>query len=201
MNDANQLPPELPPRSDGLGLGFEHSQTPPAEAPELELRRRRTARILSLAVVAAVTLLVTIGYLGHARRSAAAFAVLTQQRDAVPKVRTLAVTAVETPRIVDLPASMQAFNSATLFARATGYISERKVDIGSRVHAGDLLALIAAPELDQQLAQARAQLAQADAALTQSRASLQQAQANQDLAAVTNQRYSRLAPQGYASQQ
>ena len=58
------------------------------------------------------------------------------------------------------PATLQAFDSATLFARATGYIAKRDVDIGSRVHAGDVLAVIAAPDLDQQLAQARAQLAQ-----------------------------------------
>jgi RND family efflux transporter MFP subunit len=69
------------------------------------------------------------------------------------------------------------------------------------VRAGDLLATIAAPDLDQQLAQARAQLAQTEAALNQARAALQQAQANQDLANVTNQRYAKLAAQGYAAQQ
>src|SRR5689334_12309726 len=98
-------------------------------------------------------------------------------------------------------ATLQAFSSATLYARATGYISKREVDIGTRVRAGDLLATIAAPDLDEQREQARAQLVQTQAALTQTRATLQQANANRDLANVTNQRYSQLATRGFAAQQ
>jgi RND family efflux transporter MFP subunit len=89
---------------------------------------------------------------------------------------------------------MQAFDAATLYARATGYISERLVDIGSRVHKGDVLAVIAAPDLDQQLVQARAQLLQMKAALDQ-------AVAQRSLAHVTNQRTSRLVTEGWASRQ
>jgi len=80
---------------------------------------------------------------------------------------------------------MAAFDSATLYARATGYISVRNVDIGSKVHKGDVLAVIAAPDLDQQLVQTKAQLLQLEAAV-------RQAQANADLGRVTNQRTSRL---------
>ncbi|MFT4078765.1 hypothetical protein [Rhodomicrobium sp.] len=59
--------------------------------------------------------------------------------------------AVDTPKEVRLPATTQAFESATLFARQNGYIEKRFVDIGSRVKAGELLALISAPEVDDQL--------------------------------------------------
>ena len=59
-----------------------------------------------------------------------------------------------------LPGQTEAFNVASLFPRATGYVAERRVDIGSRVHDGDLLLRIAAPDLDQQLEQAQAQLGQ-----------------------------------------
>lgn len=52
---------------------------------------------------------------------------------------------VTAPRQLDLPGTTMAFDSATIFARATGYISKRMVDIGSRVKAGDVLAVIAAP--------------------------------------------------------
>ena len=45
--------------------------------------------------------------------------------------------------------------TANIFARATGYIAERRVDIGSRVKKGDLLVHIAAPDLDEQVAQAK----------------------------------------------
>ena len=87
------------------------------------------------------------------------------------------------PRTLDLPGSMAAFDSATLFARATGYVSVRNVDIGSKVRKGDVLAVIAAPDLDQQFAEAKAQLVQLEAAV-------RSAQANADLGRVTNQRTS-----------
>src|SRR5262249_39225574 len=87
-----------------------------------------------------------------------------------------------------------AFDSATLFARATGYIAVRNVDIGSKVRKGDELALIAAPDLDQQLDQAKAQFVQLQAAV-------EQAKANADLGRVTNARTSRLVDQGWASKQ
>ncbi|HEX9464149.1 MAG TPA: efflux RND transporter periplasmic adaptor subunit [Alphaproteobacteria bacterium] len=202
MMDGNQSTPDPAPASGRLGLGHEVAEAPgQEESPELEGRRRRTARILGATAVAVVTLLVAVGAWGHIQTRAKALAELAQERDTVPTVRTITAAAVDTPRQLDLPATLQAFNSSTLYARATGYIAKREVDIGSPVHAGDLLALIAAPDLDQQLAQARAQLAQTDASLVAARAALQQARANQDLANVTNQRYAKLAPQGYASQQ
>jgi RND family efflux transporter MFP subunit len=202
MIDGNQTPPEAARHVAHLDAGHEIDVAGgPAEPPALETGRRRTARILGLGAVATVTVLVAFGAWGHWQTRATALADLAQERDTVPRVRELTVAAVDTPRTIDLPATMQPFNSATVFARATGYIAARKVDIGSRVHEGDLLALIAAPDLDQQLAQTRAQLVQTQASLTQAQAALQQTRANQDLANVTNQRYAKLAPQGYASQQ
>ena len=76
------------------------------------------------------------------------------------------------------PGTTEAFEQANIYARASGYIAKRNVDIGSRVKAGDLLVEIAAPEIEHQIAQA-------EGTLTQLRANLQQAQANRDLAQVT----------------
>jgi RND family efflux transporter MFP subunit len=162
--------------------------------PRLERRRRRTARLLGLGAVAILGGLVVFGAWGHAARRAETIATLEAERAVVPLVRIAAVEPVDAPREIDLPGTMQAFDSATLFARATGYISRRNVDIGSRVHAGDVLAVISAPDLDQQLAQARGQLAQIQAAV-------EQAVANKDLAHVTNDRTSRLVQQGWSSRQ
>ncbi len=67
---------------------------------------------------------------------------------------------------VPLPAEVQAFVEAPIFARASGYLKKWDVDIGQNVEAGQLLAEIDTPELDQQLEQARAEVAQADANLT-----------------------------------
>ena len=64
-----------------------------------------------------------------------------------------------------LPGSLQAYAEAPIYARTSGYLKRRLVDIGSRVKANELLAEIDAPELEQQLQQARADLATADANL------------------------------------
>jgi len=70
--------------------------------------------------------------------------VATAQRDSKPKE-------------LILPGTFQAFNQTTIFPRSNGYVASWKVDIGDYVQAGQLLAEIATPEVDQQLAQARAQ--------------------------------------------
>jgi RND family efflux transporter MFP subunit len=62
-----------------------------------------------------------------------------------------------TPKELILPGTFQAFNQTTIFPRSNGYVESWKVDIGDNVQAGQLLAEIATPEVDQQLAQARAQ--------------------------------------------
>jgi RND family efflux transporter MFP subunit len=64
-----------------------------------------------------------------------------------------------------LPATLQAYSDSPIYARTDGYVKQWYVDIGARVHHGQLLALIESPEVDQQLNQARAALAQAQATL------------------------------------
>jgi RND family efflux transporter MFP subunit len=66
---------------------------------------------------------------------------------------------------VPLPAEVQAFVEAPIYARANGYLKRWDVDIGEHVEAGQLLAEIDTPEVDQQLEQAKAEVAQADANL------------------------------------
>jgi RND family efflux transporter MFP subunit len=156
--------------------------------------RHVAARRLCFAAVAVVAGLVGVGYSSKSSRDANAEAVLQARLDAVPSVRTMVTKEEDAADTIELTGSMAAFDSATLFARATGYISTRYVDIGSKVHEGDVLAVIAAPDLDQQLAQAKAQLAQFEAAV-------KQAQANADLGHVTSLRTARLVAQGWSSLQ
>ena len=162
--------------------------------PDADRHRRRLARLIGVGALAAAVALVGLGTLRARSRDAAAYDTLRQQQDLVPRVRTQVVSFVDSPRLIDLPGTMQAFDSATLYARATGYVVNRTVDIGAHVEAGSLLATIAAPELDQQLAQARAQLAQLEAALAQ-------AQSDAELARTTNERTARLVAQGWSSKQ
>jgi RND family efflux transporter MFP subunit len=90
---------------------------------------------------------------------------------------------------------------APVLARAEGFVIKRYVDIGDRVAAGQLLAEIEAPDLDQQVRQAQASLQQARADLERAAAALEQGQANESLAKVTAGRWENLTRQGIASRQ
>jgi RND family efflux transporter MFP subunit len=171
-----------------------HTDSEPPEDPHLTRARRRTAKRLGAGTVLLLLAMVCWGTWVHMARSAGAQEALDTRQNAVPLVRAMEVKSEDGPRVVDLPGTMQPFDATTLYARATGYIAKRNVDIGSVVHEGDVLAVIAAPDLDQQLAQARAQLAQMQAALLQS-------EATRSLAAVTNSRTSRLVAEGWNSRQ
>ncbi len=143
--------------------------------------------------------LAVAGFIGYSayqksQQNQAAQRELDGRKNAVPEVRIEKVKAIGTPREIHLPATTEAFDAATIYARQSGYISQRLVDIGSRVKAGDLLALISAPEVDDQLTQARAQL-------VQMQATLEQNQATRDIASVTNQRTVPLVRQGWETKQ
>src|SRR4029077_17082455 len=83
---------------------------------------------------------------------------------------------------------------ANIYARASGYISRREVDIGSQVKTGQLLVEITAPELEHQIARAQGTRQQLQAAL-------QQAGANRDLAQVTWDRDNPLVQKGWVTPQ
>ena len=89
-----------------------------------------------------------------------------------PTVAVIRPTVVAGGDGLTLPGNLQAYNSAPIFARTNGYVRRWFVDIGDTVHAGQLLAVLDAPEVDQQLAAARADLqtARANQALAQSTA-------------------------------
>lgn len=113
---------------------------------------------------------------------------------AAPTVRVVKPVASAPTRSVTLPGTVQAWRETSLYARTSGYLRRWLVDIGDHVKEGQLLAEIETPELDQEIAQARATLAQQEAALAQSRASL-------ELASTNAERYLKLAPTGVTSKQ
>jgi RND family efflux transporter MFP subunit len=151
------------------------------------------------ALLSASALLLLMGGLAmggfrHHRAEVAAAATARQIRTFVPDVRVAAVRGSDDKMTVSLPATTTAFEAANIFARTSGYIEKRYVDIGDRVKAGALLAEIIAPELDHQIVQAKA-------TLTQNQATLQQTQASRELADVTNARDSKLVTQGWLTKQ
>ena len=154
-------------------------------------------------VLVGLLAVVLLGWGGYGQWQQRAAAAETQRKvkSFVPKLRTATVERTDKPTELTLPGQTDAFAKAALYARATGYIAERRVDIGTRVKQGDILLRIAAPDLDQQLAQAEAQVGQMEAQLLQAKAMVDQARANVNLANVTNNRTSTLAGQGWASKQ
>lgn len=166
----------------------------PGKGKEVRPRRRRGSAWLGGAVLALLAGGLGVGGWRY-QQAAHDLAVSAEQiRTAVPQVRVATVRASGDLMKVTLPATTTAFEAANIFARASGYIEKRYVDIGDRVKKGDLLAEITAPELDQQIAQAQATLAQNQAAL-------QQAEASRELAETTNSRDSNLVKQGWLTAQ
>jgi RND family efflux transporter MFP subunit len=95
---------------------------------------------------------------------------------------------------LELPATVQAFDQTPIFARTSGYVKARYVDIGDHVRKGQLLAVIDDPQTEQALMQAKATLAQ-------QKAQLAQAEANANLSKVTNERWQGLVKEGVVAQQ
>ena len=157
-------------------------------------------RPLVIAAVVVVALLAWGGW-NHYEQAAEASQTQRETQNFVPDVRVATAKRDDAPVVYTLPGTIAAFDNTTIYARATGYIAERRVDIGSRVKKGDLLIRIAAPDLDQQLAQANAQLVQMQAALLQANAQVQQAKSNVNLGSATNARTSTLAGLGWETQQ
>ncbi|HWZ58507.1 MAG TPA: efflux RND transporter periplasmic adaptor subunit [Gemmatimonadaceae bacterium] len=81
-------------------------------------------------------------------------------RDTTPTVNVVTVTRAAAGSALTLPGTVQPVHQAAIYARGTGYVKQYFADIGSTVHAGQLLGIIETPDLDQQLAQARAMLRQ-----------------------------------------
>jgi RND family efflux transporter MFP subunit len=177
MNDTGR-PPAPEAKTDRPG-----SKTPSGKA-----------RFVAAGVIVLLVGSVAIGIWQHYRVHARVMAAARAQRDFVPTVATATVNTGEPTISVSWPATTDAFAQANIYARASGYISKREVDIGSHVKAGQLLVEITAPELDHQIAQA-------EATLTQMQAALQQAQANRDLGQVTWNRDSVLVQKGWTTQE
>lgn len=172
------------------GTASDPSDVPPPPRP----------RVFVFAVLFVVCLL-GYGAFKHWQTYEAATATQDETANFVPEVQTISAKLDGDPIKLTLPGQTEPFDTATIYPRATGYIAERHVDIGSRVKKGDVLVRIASPDLDQQLEQAKAQLTQTTAALGQANAALDQAKANLALANVTFKRTDQMTQKGYETVQ
>ena len=153
--------------------------------PQREKTRPRTG-LLGPLIVALVFAGLLVSGIRSRERDEAKLRSATDQM-AVPSVSVVIPKRAASTQEIILPGNLQPFISSPIYARTDGYLKKWYFDIGAHVKAGQLLAVIQTPEVDQQLAQARATLATA--------------QANLQLAAITLNRYEALLTKHAVSQQ
>ena len=154
---------------------------------ERDSRATSLRRILGVSIFVCVVLAGLAAW-GIASRTTT-MATLAQETDdaAIPTVSVMQPKEGALQEEIVLPGNVQAYLDAPIYARTSGYLRRRYVDLGNRVKAGHLLAEIDAPELEQQLRQSRADLATAEA--------------NARLAQITADRYGDLRKTDSVSQQ
>jgi membrane fusion protein, multidrug efflux system len=153
-------------------------------------------RLVAVAVLAALVLcgLFLAAYVPKRRERAQLEAAARVAERATRRVEVVSPKALSSDRALSLPGNVKPLEETVLYSRASGFVKDWKVDIGEKVQEGQLLAEIETPELDQELAQARAQLAQAEAGIAQ-------ATANRVFSQSTLDRYKKLVSSGVATQQ
>jgi RND family efflux transporter MFP subunit len=154
--------------------------------PEPPVRHKpsRGLKIAGMVGAAIAIVVVATGLIGRA--SAKHHLIASNAADAIPTV-SLVSAGVGGAQTLTLPGQVQAFYNATIHARVSGYLTHWYQDIGAPVKAGQVLATIETPELDQQLARADADMATA--------------QANAQLAKTTASRWAGLLAQDAVSRQ
>ena len=192
MNDLGTVPalkgPPLRPLLPPPGPDTPGSQ--PSRPPDA--RGRSGRRIIGLLVVLLLSGALGLGVWRHYQQNRQVAAFAEQQADFVPRVRVEEVTQRLGTVDVSLPGTTLAFEAANIYARASGYVAQRFVDIGDHVKAGQLLAEIAAPEVEDQIAQYQNSVQQANATRNQN-------QAQKNLAQVTLGRDSVLVKRGWVT--
>jgi RND family efflux transporter MFP subunit len=158
---------------------------PQNQDPHAKERMRRTARRVLLLIIVAAVILAVWGV--SSRLSARSHLRKKSSQDAEPAVVTVKPSLSGAGDELVLPGNVLAFIEAPIYARTSGYLKIWYTDIGARVHKGQLLAEIETPEVDRQLAQARADL--------------ETARANATLAKTTNVRWQSLATKQAVSRQ
>ena len=155
--------------------------------------------VLGLAVV--MTVLFLAGWLPREKRVATIDAEAQQEEESIPIVNVAKVKRAQPTSQLLLPGNMNPVTEAYVYARSSGYLKKRYVDIGDRVKEGQLMAEIEAPDLDQQVEQGRASVSQSKAALAQAQAALEQSQSQLRLTSVTLERWKTLVARGVLAKQ
>jgi RND family efflux transporter MFP subunit len=163
----------------------ESDQTKPPASPPADTLRQVKLVGAAVIVVLLVFAAVIIGLLPRWHQRAALAAETSEL--AIPSVSVVLPTAGKAAGGLLLSAEVKPWIEAPIYARASGYLKRWLVDLGTRVEAGQLLAEIETPEVDQELERTRQELAQSEAALA--------------LAKITTDRYTELLKTASVSEQ
>ena len=179
--------------------GFREAQ--PAHAVPAQRSPLRGLVLFFAVLVMLIAGAIVLGLVPRRAREHALYAASQSDSGRPPVVNVSAARIAPAQFDLELPGDLQAQVESPIFARVDGYLTRRLADYGDRVKAGQQLAEIETPELDQQITQARATLAQSQSALKQLEATQSLAQANLKLAEVTYNRWKQLAERGVFSRQ
>jgi RND family efflux transporter MFP subunit len=160
--------------------------------PRSRARRRWGGRVFAFGALLLLTTGISLGASRHHAQQRQALLTADETRRFAPSVLVAPVEASAAVVPVTLPGTTAAFAAANIYARATGYIAKRNVDIGDQVKQGELLAELAVPELDEQISQN-------EATLEQLKAAVQKAEANATLAQATWSRDKPLLKDGWVT--
>ena len=127
--------------------------------PSQEIKPPSRRSLLTAATAAVLLAGVVVGYGFMDRAQSKQEVVQRTNTQAIPTVALAQLIPGSPHQTLTLPGNIQPFNKAAIYARVNGYVKSWDHDIGSPVKAGQVLATIDAPDLDQQLSQAKATLA------------------------------------------
>src|SRR4030088_2713548 len=155
----------------------------------------RTA--IKVLVVVLVVGLAAGGIVAEQHLAASPSPVNPAKADSAPRVEVVRPRRVTVAQRVETNATLEAFEEADLFAKVSGYLSDVRVDIGDHVKAGQVLAVINNPEMEQELAEAKAQLESKQSSLESARRQLDHYKANVKLQNALLERREELGTAGH----
>jgi RND family efflux transporter MFP subunit len=144
-------------------------------------------RLVAVTVIVGILAVVMVAYGIAGRNSEASHLVQWTSEQRIPSVTVIRPSTESQGAVLTLPGRLEAFQRAPIYARVSGYLKAWYTDIGARVKAGQVLAVIETPDLDQQFVQAKADLASA--------------RANEELARTTAERWQLMLKSDSVSQQ
>ncbi|MFI5249265.1 MAG: efflux RND transporter periplasmic adaptor subunit, partial [Gemmatimonadales bacterium] len=154
--DPSSQPPAHPPTHPPGHAASEN-------APEAHPLANRRIGVIVAGVAAVFVVAFLIGTLPRLSNARALTAVA--RGDSVASVEIERIARAPKTTNIALPGTLEPLHQAAIYARTSGYVKQWSADIGRTVHAGDVLAIIETPDLDEQLAQSRATLEQARSGL------------------------------------